>query len=74
MDKVTSRMNPWTARHFSFGGRLQLIESVIYILVNSWCQVFVLPKKKKVTKMIQSKCIASLWKVKLVWADEACSL
>lgn len=43
IDKIPSRLNSWTVRHLSFAGRLQLIQSVLYSIINFWASVFMLP-------------------------------
>ena len=45
IDKVKARVNTWTAKHLSFAGRLQLIQSVIYSMINFWFAIFPLPKE-----------------------------
>lgn len=43
-DRVRLRICSWTARPLSFAGRLQLIQSVIYGLINFWAASFPLTK------------------------------
>lgn len=59
IDKITSRIKSWTAKYFSFPGRLQLVDSVINSMVNFWLSVFMLPKK--VIKAIERICCSYLW-------------
>ncbi|PKI76621.1 hypothetical protein CRG98_002930 [Punica granatum] len=59
-------------------GRLQLIESVLYSLLNFWCRAFILPKK--LIRIVENKCKSFLWrgmdsnaagKAKIAW-DTIC--
>ncbi|XP_021736140.1 uncharacterized protein LOC110702693 [Chenopodium quinoa] len=45
VDKVTARINGWSAMHLSYAGRLQLVKSVVFGIQTYWAQIFVLPKK-----------------------------
>jgi hypothetical protein len=45
IEKITARINSWTARHLSFAGRLQLISSVLNSVQMFWSSIFILPKK-----------------------------
>ncbi|XP_010541224.1 PREDICTED: uncharacterized protein LOC104814739 [Tarenaya hassleriana] len=58
-DIIRSRMCSWTSRHLSFAGRLQLIKSVIFSVINFWASAFVLPTNC-VTE-IERMCGAFLW-------------
>ncbi|XP_031381367.1 uncharacterized protein LOC116196010 isoform X2 [Punica granatum] len=58
IDKITSRIEGWVVKKFSYAGKLQLAKSVIHSQVNFWCCAFVLPKK--VLKMVEKKCKAFL--------------
>lgn len=44
IDRVKSRISSWTARHLSFVGRLVLIQTVLFGIINFWSAVFPLPK------------------------------
>ncbi|CAA7061787.1 unnamed protein product [Microthlaspi erraticum] len=59
IDKVRSRICSWTARQLSFAGRLQLIQSVIYSIINFWSAAFPLPKKCLDT--LKRMCNSFLW-------------
>lgn len=59
IDKITCRIDAWTAKKLSYGGQLQLIQSVVHSLVNFWCLVFVLPKK--VLHVVIQKSTQFLW-------------
>ncbi|CAA7042276.1 unnamed protein product [Microthlaspi erraticum] len=59
IDRVRSRICSWTARQLSFAGRLQLIQSVIYSMINFWSAVFPLPKK--CLDQLERMCNAFLW-------------
>lgn len=59
LDKVRQRISSWTARHLSFAGRLQLLQSVIYSIINFWAAVFPLPKG--CLEELERLCSAFLW-------------
>lgn len=59
LDKITQRFTSWKSRALSFAGRLQLIKSVIYGLLNFWFTAFILPKG--CLSKIQSLCTRFLW-------------
>lgn len=59
IDKVLSRMRSWTVKRLSFAGRLQLLESVIYGIINFWSSVFSLPKG--CLDRLEQICNAFLW-------------
>lgn len=60
LDSIASRFNSWTARHLSFAGRFQLIQSVIYSSISFWASIFILPKQ--CIKELERLCNAFLWK------------
>ena len=45
IEKITTKINAWTAKHHSFAGRLQLIQSVLFSVQVFWAGIFILPKK-----------------------------
>lgn len=51
----------WDAKNLSYAGRLQLIQSLIYSLVDFWCTAVISPRK--VIRAVEQKCNkAFLWK------------
>ena len=44
VERITSRINHWSAKLLSFAGRLQLVQTVLYTIQNYWCRQFLLPK------------------------------
>ncbi|CAA7030815.1 unnamed protein product [Microthlaspi erraticum] len=58
-DKIKAKFNSWTVKGLTFAGRLQLISSVIYSLVNFWFSAFSLPKG--CLKDIEKLCNKFLW-------------
>lgn len=58
MEKITTRVNSWSAKHLSFAGRLQLVLSVLQGVVNYRCLHFTLPKQVIIS--IECKCLAFL--------------
>ncbi|GAV92774.1 hypothetical protein CFOL_v3_36152 [Cephalotus follicularis] len=43
VDKLVSRTSSWISNSLSFGGRQQLIASVLFSIQVFWCNTFVLP-------------------------------
>lgn len=60
IDKITSKLHSWTVKYLSFAGKITLISSVIYGMVNFLSVVFVLPKA--FYAKIDSICVGFLWK------------
>lgn len=75
IEKIRKRISSWTGRFLSFGGRLQLIKSVITSLANFWLSAFRLPAS--CLQEIERMCSAFLWsgpdlnpkKAKIAWAE-----
>ncbi|KAG7559114.1 Alpha/Beta hydrolase fold [Arabidopsis thaliana x Arabidopsis arenosa] len=63
IEKITSKLHAWTVRYLSFAGKIRLISSVIYGMVNFWSAVFNLPKR--FYSKVDSICAAFLWKNKV---------
>lgn len=63
LEKITSKLHSWTAKFLSFAGKIRLISSAVYGMVNFWSAVFNLPKK--FYKKVDSLCAAFLWKNKV---------
>lgn len=74
VEKIRTRISSWTGRFLSFGGRLQLIQSVISSLANFWLAAFRLPAS--CLREIEKLCSAFLWsgptldtrKAKVAWS------
>ncbi|CAA7013050.1 unnamed protein product [Microthlaspi erraticum] len=62
IEKIRNKLNSFTVRFLSFAGKIKLVSSVIYGMVNFWSQVYSLPKAFY-TK-VDSMCSAFLWKNK----------
>ncbi|KAL0802799.1 hypothetical protein Bca101_057975 [Brassica carinata] len=60
LDKITSKMHSWTVKYLSFSGKIRLVASVIYGMVNFWSAVFVM--LKTFYAKVDSLCAAFLWK------------
>lgn len=58
-DSIAARFNHWAVKSLSFACRLQLINSVIYSLINFWFSAFALPKG--CLKAIEQLCNRFLW-------------
>ncbi|KAL4354455.1 hypothetical protein GQ457_06G034820 [Hibiscus cannabinus] len=62
LEKVKARLGQWSSRKLSYAGRLQLINAVIFSIVNFWCRQVVLPKG--VINRIEQLCMRFFWKGK----------
>lgn len=60
LDRITSKLHSWTVKFISFAGKVTMIYSVIYGMVNFWSSVFVLPKW--FYAKLDSLCSGFLWK------------
>lgn len=60
LDRVYKRITYWSVRHLSFAGRLQLIQSVIFSMINLWTSGFPLPKR--CLEALERMCSGYLWK------------
>lgn len=58
LEKIRSKISSWTSRFLSYAGRLQLIQSELYSIVNFWITVFRLPSK--CVKELEQICSAFL--------------
>lgn len=59
LEKMPGKLRHWTAKLLTYGGRLQLVQSVLYAVQNYWSQLFFFPKK--VLKKIEAICRQFLW-------------
>ena len=59
IDKITGKLHSWTVKYLSFAGKIRLVASVIYGMVNFWSGMFVLPKA--FYAKVDSLCSAFLW-------------
>ena len=62
IDKIVGRIHTWSAKHLSFPGRLQLIQSILFSIQMYWSSIFILPKK--VIKAIEHHFNHYLWQGK----------
>lgn len=60
IERITSKLHCWTVRTLSFAGKVTLVASTIYGMVNFWSSVFALPKR--FYEKVDSLCSAFLWK------------
>ncbi|CAA7023299.1 unnamed protein product [Microthlaspi erraticum] len=60
LEKITKKLHSFTARFLSFAGKIRLVSSVIYGMVNFWSQVYILPKE--FYAKVDSLCSAFLWR------------
>ncbi|XP_033143250.1 uncharacterized protein LOC103860217 [Brassica rapa] len=59
MTKITKCFQAWSVKLLSFAGRLQLLKTVIFGIINFWFSAFMLPKG--CIKNIESLCCRFLW-------------
>ncbi|KAL0884326.1 hypothetical protein Bca101_008307 [Brassica carinata] len=59
MSKIIKSFQAWSVKLLSFAGRLQLLKTVIFGLVNFWVSAFMLPKG--CIAAIESLCARFLW-------------
>nr|XP_009620294.1 uncharacterized protein LOC104112156 [Nicotiana tomentosiformis] len=57
--KITEKIRATSARHLSYAGKLQVINSVLFSVHNFWGAVFVLPQS--VLNEVDRKCMEFLW-------------
>ena len=78
LEKIVARIKSWTSKHLSYGGRLQLIKSVLFSLQVYWMGLFILPKQ--VTDQVDQLLRSFLWSgtdqklkgAKVSWEDITC--
>ncbi|KAL3507256.1 hypothetical protein ACH5RR_032638 [Cinchona calisaya] len=59
IDKIKAKIHGWSSKILCYGGRLQLINSVLMSVQLYWSSIFLLPKN--VIKTIESLLSAFLW-------------
>jgi len=57
--KITKRITSWNSKFLSFGGRVQLISTVLFSIQNYWASMFILPKS--ILKEIENFFRRFLW-------------
>ncbi|CAH2036045.1 unnamed protein product, partial [Thlaspi arvense] len=60
LEKIKRKLHAWTTKFLSFAGKIKLISSEVYGMVNFWSQVYMLPKE--FYAKVDSLCAAFLWK------------
>lgn len=58
-EKILHRIHGWSEKELSYGGRAQLIPSVLFSVQVYWSSIFIIPSK--VVKEIESTLMAFLW-------------
>lgn len=71
LDKLKARINSWSASMLSYGGRLQLIKSVLVAIVRYWTASFFLPRKtlRDIERLLRSFLWGGPRKAKVKWSD-----
>ncbi|XP_013583277.1 PREDICTED: uncharacterized protein LOC106292212 [Brassica oleracea var. oleracea] len=59
MNKITKSFQAWSVKLMSFAGRLQLLRTVIFGLINFWVSAFMLPKGY--IAAVETLCARFLW-------------
>ncbi|WMV41497.1 hypothetical protein MTR67_034882 [Solanum verrucosum] len=59
VNKIIGRISSWTAKKLSYGGRMQLVQSVLFGIQEYWSQLFTIPAK--VLKLVESYCRSFTW-------------
>ncbi|XP_039064928.1 uncharacterized protein LOC120210227 [Hibiscus syriacus] len=72
--RINDKIDKWSSKHLSFGGRLQLVKSVLFSIFGYWSRQLVLPRGviRDVEKLCMRKILAdegSLW---IAWLKSYC--
>ncbi|XP_039009368.1 uncharacterized protein LOC120137752 [Hibiscus syriacus] len=67
--RIKEKLRQWSSRKLSFGGRLQLIKTVMFNIFSYWSKQLVLPKG--VIQDIEKLCMCFFWKGNDTLAREA---
>lgn len=59
LERITSKLHSWTVKTLSYAGKIRLIASEVYGMVNFWSSVFNLPKT--FYAQVDSICAAFMW-------------
>lgn len=59
LDSIAAKIHHWSTHFLSYAGRLQLINSVIFGILNFWCTPFLLPAT--ILKEIDKMCRRFFW-------------
>lgn len=56
IDKLKLRIGSWASKNLSYGGRVQLIKSVMYAMCRYWTASYFLPRKiiRTIEKMLKN--------------------
>ncbi|XP_039055415.1 uncharacterized protein LOC120198104 [Hibiscus syriacus] len=60
IDNIRSKLNIWSKLKLNYGGRLQLIQPVLFSISNYWCRHLVLPNE--VIRQVEQLCMRFFWK------------
>ncbi|KAM3198979.1 hypothetical protein P3L10_034131 [Capsicum annuum] len=59
IQKIVRRISSWTTKKLSYAGRLQLVQTVIFVIQAYWAQLYILPTS--VLQMIDAYCRSYVW-------------
>lgn len=59
VDKILVKIRHWNSKLLNYAGRVQLIKSVLFPIVNNWMQC--IPILKKVINAVEAICRSYLW-------------
>jgi len=55
-EKITAKVLTWSSRHISYVGRVVLVSTVLFGLLNFWAIIFILPQEvvTQITKICRN--------------------
>ncbi|XP_074310236.1 uncharacterized protein LOC141646033 [Silene latifolia] len=61
LSKIQTHLQHWSTKFFSYAGKVQLLNSVIFRIINFWCASALLPQN--VIKTINKMCKKKFWNI-----------
>ncbi|XP_039007590.1 uncharacterized protein LOC120135392 [Hibiscus syriacus] len=58
--RIKDKLNQWSSKKLSFGGKLQLVKTVLFSICNYWSRQLILPKG--IIRDIERLCMRFFWK------------
>lgn len=62
VQKITDKLDLWSAKNLSYDGRRVLVQSVLQAMSNYWSSMFIIPQS--IVKMVDESCRKFLWGTK----------
>lgn len=71
LDKLKARTDSWTSSKLSYGGRLQLINSVLIAMIRYWTSTYFLPRKvlREIERILRTFLWGGARKAKVKWKE-----